>query len=683
MRSRFVVVLGLGLLAPVGSLGAQAWNSAEALRAVRRAVERREAVQADTSLRSYRATAHGFLFFLAQVGQGLASPPRLVKADELDVEVYWRVPDRSKQRILAWRDGTFLPTDIAYHRDHLGVVTNNFGDQIRIGEGDEVRDAVHPLAPAGLGLYDYALGDSLAIQAGDRTVTVVAVQVRPRSFRLPLVVGTMYLDAATAELVQFRFSFTPAAYLDQELEDISVVLENALFERRYWLPYRQEIEIRRRASWFDFPARGIIRGRWEIRDYEFNVPLPDSVMAGAAIGGLVAPGGDTTRFTGTLEQAIAGVAAPVNRRDMDALRVEVEELAGTRALSGLGASRLAGNSISALVHVNRVQGLALGVGAVMGSEATRFEVRPSIGVGTSDGRVTGGVTVAVNAGAWRIAASGERVVRDFSDQPVISGVLNSFTSQEAGDDHGDYVLLEQAGVEIRRRLGDRVSASLDLRAQWSYSVSVAATPARGEYAPNPALGAGGFRVARLRLERVGGGIGLAHDVQGAVSVEAGEGDGDLAYGRLAVEGAWLRPLGPGGLLTRGWVGWGMGDLPAHRSFVLGGRGTLPGTGYRAFGGRRAALLHLEWRVNLPAPAVPLGSFATTGKTIVLAPFVAAGWTERPLASLPFGATDGLRPVAGLAAEFLMRLIRVEGGVDLRSGGVGITVDVTRDWWGLL
>ena len=79
-------------------------------------------------------------------------------------------------------------------------------------------------------------------------------------------VGTLYLDVASAELVRFRFSFTPPAYLDRQLEDISVVLENALFENRYWLPYRQEIEIRRRATWLDFPARGIIRGRWEIDD---------------------------------------------------------------------------------------------------------------------------------------------------------------------------------------------------------------------------------------------------------------------------------------------------------------------------------------------------------------------------------------------------------------------------------
>jgi hypothetical protein len=206
------------LVAHAARLAAQAWNAPAATALVRRAVERRLAAQADSSLVSYRTRAHGFVFFLAQVGEGLTEPPRLVKADELRVEVYWRAPDRSKQVILGWRDGSFLPTDINYHRDHLGIVTNNFGNVIRIGEGDEVRDVPHPLSPAGLTAYDYALGDSLAIRTAGGVTLVREVQVRPRTFAEPLVVGTLYLDVATAELVRFRFSFTPAAYLDPQLE---------------------------------------------------------------------------------------------------------------------------------------------------------------------------------------------------------------------------------------------------------------------------------------------------------------------------------------------------------------------------------------------------------------------------------------------------------------------------------
>src|SRR3989454_11106384 len=100
---------------------------------------------ADTALRDYKAQAHGFLFFLGQFGEGLADPPRLVKADQLELEVYWKAPASSKQRVVGWRDRAELPTDINYHRDHLGIVQNNFGAAIRLGEGDEGRDLPHPL----------------------------------------------------------------------------------------------------------------------------------------------------------------------------------------------------------------------------------------------------------------------------------------------------------------------------------------------------------------------------------------------------------------------------------------------------------------------------------------------------------------------------------------------------------
>jgi len=129
----------------------------------------------------------------------------------------------------------------------------------------------HPLSPAGPDIYDFALGDTTTIMLPEREVRVVTLRVRPKDFGLPRIVGTLYLDAETADLVRMAFNFTPRSYLDAELEDVSIVLDNALWERRYWLPYRQEIEIRRRATWLDVPVRGIIRARWEIDGYVLNL----------------------------------------------------------------------------------------------------------------------------------------------------------------------------------------------------------------------------------------------------------------------------------------------------------------------------------------------------------------------------------------------------------------------------
>ena len=669
------------LLVPAFPLLAQSWNAPAALALVRRATERRLAVQSDSSLASYRTRAHGFVFFLAQVGEGLTEPPRLVKADELRVEVYWQAPDRSKQVILGWRDGAFLPTDINYHRDHLGIVTNNFGSVIRIGEGDEVRDVPHPLSPAGLGAYDYALGDSLAIRTAAGETVVREVQVRPRSFARPLVVGTLYLDLATAQLVRFRFSFTPAAYLDAQLEDISIVLENSLYEERYWLPYRQEVEIRRRATWLDFPARGIIRGRWEIEGYDLNVPLPAALFQGPAIGGLTQPRAADTAWTAPLSQAIAGVAEPVNRQDMDALRVEVEKIAGARALSGLPSRRLAAGSVSDLAHVNRVQGLTLGFGGVVGLRQSRVQLRPSIAYGTSDHRLTGGLAATAGLGATQVTLSAARRIRDLSDLPVIAPVTNSLLSQEGGWDHGDYVLLNSATLGLRQRLSGRTALTASASVEESQSVSVRARPATGSYRSNPALGSGTYRVARLELERASGGMAIRDDLQGRLTLEGGNGPRD--YARATLEGRWLATLAGRELVTRLYLGAGTDGLPPHRSFAIGGRGTLVGEPFRAYGGREVALGQLEWRFTVPVPPIPLGSFASTGRTMTVAPFLAAGASGRPIAGLPWTATDGVRPVAGVALEWFMRLIRVEAGVGLRDGDFGLTVDINRDWWRLL
>ena len=680
---RALVVL-LVLAAHVSPVLGQSWNSAEALALVRRAVDRREAARADSSLASYRTRAHGFVFFLAQVGEGLTEPPRLVKADELDVEVYWHAPDRSKQVILGWRDGAFLPTDINYHRDHLGIVTNNFGDMIRIGEGDEVRDVIHPLAPAGLQVYDYALGDSLAIRSAEGRTVVREVQVRPRSFRRPLVVGTLFLDASTAQLVRFRFSFTPPAYLDRQLEDISIVLENALYEHRYWLPYRQEVEIRRRSTWLDFPARGIIRGRWEIDGYDLNLVIPPRVLAGAPIGGLLQPRPNDSTWAEPLQQAIAGVARPLNEQDMDALRVEVERIAGARALGGLSSRRLAAGSISDLAHVNRVQGLALGVGAVFGISESRAQLRPAIGYGTSDGRVTGGLSLTLGQGATQLNLDAARRIRDLSDLPVIAPAMNSILSQESGDDHGDYVLLNSAELGMRHRLSGRTTLGLGVGIEESRSVGVSASPASGAYRPNPPLGSGTRRLARIDLERASGGIAVRRDLQGRLSLEGGEGNAGVSdYLRATGEGRWLVSLGKSELLSRAYLGVGTEGLPPHRTFVMGGRATLPGEPFRAYGGRTAALAQVEWRFQVPVPAISLGSFASTGRRMTLAPFLSAGYTARPIAGLPWTATAGVRPVAGVALEWFMRLLRLEAGIGLRDGRFGVTVDVNRDWWGLL
>ncbi|HTD62861.1 MAG TPA: hypothetical protein VK679_19540, partial [Gemmatimonadaceae bacterium] len=91
-------------LSLAGVVEAQVWNSAEARALVERATALRTRQLADTGLVDYHATAHGYVMFLAQLGDGLREPPRVVRADQLALEVYWRAPNFSKQIIEGRRD---------------------------------------------------------------------------------------------------------------------------------------------------------------------------------------------------------------------------------------------------------------------------------------------------------------------------------------------------------------------------------------------------------------------------------------------------------------------------------------------------------------------------------------------------------------------------------------------------
>ncbi len=681
MPSSRLVLCVLLALTPV-QLPAQEWNSPHTVELVGRGIARRAERQADSSLRDYRVRAHGFVFFLGQLGEGLVEPPRLIKSDELVLEVYWKAPDRSKQRIVGWRDRKDLPTDIQYHRDHLGIVQNMFRDRIRMGHGDEVRDVPHPLAPEGPELYDYALADSLSIGLPQREVRVYQVLVRPRDFGAPRVVGSLYFDMDTAELVFFRFSFTRNAYLDDTLEDITVVLENGLWDGRYWLPRRQEIEIRRRTKLLDLPARGIIRGRWEIEDYSFNLGLSDGLFLGPEIVAAPQAVRDTFTWDIPLEAAIGEVAGAVTTFDLEEVRGQVSDVAGANVLTGLAANRPSVGGLSDLLHFNRVEGLAPGAGWIFRPGSKRTEVQVWGGFGVSDGRLKGRLRIAYGTGRWSVELLGARQLADVGDDLVISPALNSLMAQEAGKDFGDYYLSDRAMATVRRRFGTRGSISLSAGVEQTTSVEVNAEPASGEFRENPALGTGTYGVGVLRLERGSAELTVRGGVSGEFALEGGLGD-SVAYARVRAVGRAHAPVGRTALVVRAWVGWGSADLPPHRSFVLGGRGGLVGDPFRAWGGRRAAYGTVEWQLPVPFPAAPLGPFANTGREIVLAPYVSLGWADGVVDGMPWQPSDGVRPVLGLAVEWFHRFFRLDIGWSPRAENVGVVLDVRRDLWGIL
>jgi hypothetical protein len=277
---------------------------------------------------------------------------------------------------------------------------------------------------------------------------------------------------------------------------------------------------------------------------------------------------------------------------------------------------------------------------------------------------------------------GSRRLADVADDPVISPLLNTVLAQEVGDDFGDYVLLTEAFASVRRDFGVRGGLGLRVGIQHAESVVTGATPATGSLRPNPPLGSGTFGVAELTLERRSAELALRAGVSGSVVVEGGTGE-DVRYLRIRGSGRAHLSVGTTRVVARGWAGWGSADLPAHRSFVMGGRGTLVGEPFRAWGGRYAAVGTLEWQLPIPFPALGLGPFVSTGRSIVLAPFVGAGWAGGVMPGLPWQASDGVRPVVGVGVEWFHRFFRVDVGMGLRDRDVSVVIDVTRDLWDIL
>ncbi|MFN2572519.1 MAG: hypothetical protein ABR537_13070, partial [Gemmatimonadales bacterium] len=169
---------------------------------------------------------------------------------------------------------------------------------------------------------------------------------------------------------------------------------------------------------------------------------------------------------------------------------------------------------------------------------------------------------------------------------------------------------------------------------------------------------------------------VRRDAAGEASVQIGDG-----YARVRAAGHVLLPLGSSRLLTRVQLGWGSAGLPPQYAFVIGGRGTLLGDPFRNWGGRRAALLHLEWRAAVPFLHMSAGPARTPG-TLTLAPYLATGWTDDPIAGTPWRATPGARVTLGLGAEWL-GVFRVEAGYGVQTGRLHVAFDVTRDFWDIL
>ena len=685
------------------SAGAQStWNDPRTLAVVRTAIEHRAEQLADTGLVDYQATARGYLTFLVQLGSGFPMPPKVVRTDQLALQVYWRSPDLSKQRIIGRRDTTLLPTDIMYHRDHLGIVQNNFPNIIRLGEGDEVRDVPHPLSPGGLSLYDYAIADSLRITIPGQAFDVYEVKVRPKDAGRPAVVGAIYLDRHSGQVVRMAFSFTRAALLDPALEDISIVLENGLINGRYWLPRHQEIEIRRTGTWFDYPVRGIIRGRWEVSDYKINEFIPPQTFAGIEYEQASPSTLKAYPWHGNILDSLPPDVTVTTDADVRRVQAEARALVREHALRRAEQTRLSARGLSDFASVNRVQGLALGVGVeerVAGGVS--LAAHPQYGI--DDGVVRG--TAALN---WRNATGtalslyAKHVLGQARDEPERSRIVNSLAAQEFGSDATEPYDLRAAGLNLTAPAAG-VRWTLDVAREDQRAVSVHARPALGAFAPT---------IAALRYSPLHFSLQAARGIPltwGALRATA-----SLRYdqwhataGQTCPAGGICAPaprdtrrasaiadvsasLGPLELVshTDAAASDGAGVPVAPQQLVFfGGPVTAPGYPLHGLVGTRGVSQRIEAHLRVPFHSFSLGSFGSSPANATLAPYfnvVALDPAANPFATPGTVPPGRVFPSVGVGLIGFFDLVRLDVARGLRaSGRWTFSIDIVRGFWSIL
>lgn len=676
------------LIAVPSGARAQRWNDPRTLELVERATARRAAQLADTALVDYRARAHGYLTFLAQIGAGFPEPPKIVKADELALVVFWRAPNLSKQFIEGRRDTLLLPTDIQYHRDHLGIVQNNFPSIIRIGEGDEVRDVPHPLSAGGLRDYDFSMGDSLELRLGPRTIEVYEVRVRPRDERAARVVGAVYIERESADLVRMTLGFTRAALLDKSLEDLSIVLESGLIEGRFWLPRRQEVEIRRTGTWLDYPVRTIIRGRWEICCYTINVGFSAESFAGPEIVRMARPPGGAPPanvFAGRILDSIPGDVRAVTDADVARIQNEARTLVRAQALARSRKPTLAGARFSDFVRFNRVEGLALGAGLgqrLADGVAVTAQGRYGVDDRRWKGRTELSLTRPTGAGVALVWSDDHQIAGDGRERSL---AINSIAAQEFGSDYTDPY--RSRGVELIGRL-PVASGRASLRLAWFHdeSLSIHAKPASGRFEPTLPVVPGRVTSATVRWEQP---TVLAHGWEVRYSTEAGALGARpplapaLTYGRGAISLYAQRSTGQVRTaleLFAAGTGGGEGALIQHYVF-LGGPVSAPGYDYHELAGRRGAYAHLELKTYVPFVSVPLGRFGRTPAHMEVAPFAHSAWIGAP--SEVRESATGWRPSVGVSLRPFFELVSFQFARGLKQGRWTFSLDVTRDFWPIL
>ena len=695
-------------------------------------------IRQDELVHNYRAMVR--MRLEASAGRSRFARQTTLITHESVAEIAWQEPNDLQVRVLGSRavaplvriiQGLGGDVDEDLERDlrrdlvpdRPWFIPRALGDSIRL-MGVPEHAALHPMADGATEYYRFAITDSVLLVLPDRSVRAYKMRVEPKRLGAALVAGDMWIDAESADIVRFGMVFlgdyvwsdpegeTAADSAEARKESataaryvsVEAMVEYALVDRQYWMPYRQLLAITAEIPWFvnvAIPATAVTT----FSDYHVNDNPPldfalprDSLLTeegnhrvvtrvrpadGAGLEPESVSGRDLRAERGYVragtwsngrwemdvppadsleafpwEAKLATVEDPEEARrvretfaELSALQEDLpSELTGRRIFG------LAWEQAADIVRFNRVQGLSVGLGVQLRPGPAFTTLLLSGRFGFSDLRPTGSATWRRDGPVGRFDLTGFHTVHEAEPWSRGIGIGNSLNALFVGHDDADYYLASGGALtytwnygllrNVELRLGGEHHASMETET----SSAIADLWGDGTFPDNPPVAEGWFfRGTVSRNDR----IGVVQIGPGVELLAGGAGTGVRAWASV---GTAFTILGRGGTV-QARAAIARGDTLPQLDLRLGGPQTVRGYDYGTRRGRElwAAQLDLALvRSRLIAPVV----FFDIGDTFDADPMIGVGAGLSFLNGLVrLNLAKGLRPSEAVRFDLLFRAPR--------------------------
>jgi hypothetical protein len=594
----------------------------------------------DTVLASYRSR----LTTLVSIGliKDPLAPPQLLLASELAAAVAWDRRAGLQIRMLGQRYVTGFPSgsedDAGLDFSEPWFVATTPGDSLRILGGIELpsRAAVHPFARGAERYYRYEIGDTISLFTPNRPVDLVEVRVTPTRGDEALVVGSIWVDAATGDVgaMQIRFVGKPLWASEDHPEgsgfanrilSVSATIEQGLWEGRFWLPDRQELELMVRIPFLanlalpvvfrsDFGRYDVNRGQPIVwlspdsartpadsaappRDYEeasLTIEIGGDdvgrgqrtvVRAGPARGGweIIRPPDDSLAAYNEWDRPLEAPASILTLPSAEELERRARALPAQ--ITGRSPFFLLAEGLPEWIRYNRVEALAVGLPLRVDIPRLPFwSLGGALSFGLADLEPKGRLDLRYEPPATKVVLAGYSELHlagsAISGNPAYGSALRAFFS---GRDDADYYRASGLRALAGRRWG-RVNGQLAIAIEDHESVernTDLAIPGLWEdstFRLNPPVSEGTYYRGDVSGTLFFGGWPRpGDDAELGVGLEVGSGPGSREYSQLRSALGGEFTLGSvAGAAFRARAGWTGGDAPIQRAWRIGGLETVRG-----------------------------------------------------------------------------------------------------------